>query len=107
MPVTLRVLLEQLRVEFQGRARLDGVEPVLLVDRLAAHDRPPPPALFKEVVEATHAPDVHCHAIDCAALHDHHLGLAYRAISGELAGEATQEMHDLNAAFESVPARLD
>src|SRR5688572_25352706 len=65
---------EQRRIELQARRRVDRVHAVLLVDRLAAHDRPAA-ALLEEVVEAPGAHHVHRHAVDLAALADGHLGL--------------------------------
>src|SRR5215472_18431085 len=103
----MRILGEPPFVELEPGTGLHRVEPVLLVDRLAADDRPPAVPPLHEVVEAAQAPDVDGHAADRAALQDHHLGLRYRAASADLAAETAQEMQDLNAAVESVLARLD
>src|SRR5262249_58996018 len=69
------ILAEPPFVELEPGTGPDGVEPVLLVDRLAADDGPPAVPPLHEVVEAAYAPDVNGHAADRATLEDHHLGL--------------------------------
>src|SRR5262249_38525223 len=88
-------------------AGLHGAGRARPVDGRAGDARPPAAPPLHEVVEAAQAPDVDGHAADRAALQDHHLGLRYRAASADLAAETAQEMQDLNAAVESVLARLD
>ena len=75
-------------IQGERRGRVDRVQAVLLVDRLAQHDRPaavplcwlggdepPNPPLFEEVVEPAGAGHVAEHAVHRAALHDRHPGL--------------------------------
>src|SRR5271169_2645703 len=58
MPVALGKLHQEDGVEFEPGGGIDGVEAVLLVDRLAQHQAPAPIALLEEVVEAAGADDV-------------------------------------------------
>ena len=56
--------LERRAVELELRRRVDRAQPVLLVDRLAQHDRPAAVAALEEVVEAAGADDVALDAVD-------------------------------------------
>ena len=68
MAIAFRKAREELGVELRGRARIDRVEPVLLVDRLAQHQAPAALALFQEIVEPPGAHHVAGHALDRPAL---------------------------------------
>ena len=94
-------------VELERRGRIDHVEAVLLVDRLAAHDSPASGAQLEEVVEPPRAGHVHLGPVDDGPLLDLHLGLRDRAAPGHLAAEAAEEVRDIHAVLEPGPADRD
>ena len=91
------------RARASPRGRPD--HPVLLVDRLAAHDRPAAGALLEEVVEAAEADDVDLDAVDLRPLRDRHLRLGDRAAAGDVDREAAEQVQDARRRARS-PARL-
>ena len=64
MSITFRKLAEQVRIQMDAHPRIDGIEPILFVDRLTQHNSPNIAALFEKVVEATRAHDVAQRAVD-------------------------------------------
>src|SRR5262245_9375982 len=92
MAVALRKRREFRRIELERGRRIDRVEPVLLVDRLAHDHAPAPGALFDEVVEPTGAHDVAGDAVHAGALRDRHLGLCDGAIAREVDAGAAEEV---------------
>src|SRR4051794_17151678 len=106
VPVALRKSCEQLAIERELRARLDGIEAVLLVDRLPANDRPALRSLLEEVVEPPRADRVDLHSVDRRALVDRHLRLRDRAPAVDLDARRAEEMNDAHAAIEARAPRL-
>ena len=68
VPVALRQLGQLGLIEREPCLRVDRIDAVLLVDRLAQRQPPAAGALLEEIVEAAGADDVAHHAVDRAAL---------------------------------------
>src|SRR5260370_39602716 len=83
VPVALGKLRQQVPVQLQLCGRVDRVETVLFVDRLAQHQAPAVVALLEEVVESARADHVADDAIDACAPPNRHLGLAEAAGPGD------------------------
>ena len=103
MAVALGELAEQLAVELQSCARIDGSHPVLLVDRLAQHEAPAAVSLLEEVVEAAGAHNVDLDVVDDRPLRDRHLDLGDRPRARDLDRLPAVEVQDLHAL---LPPRL-
>src|SRR4051812_29638500 len=101
MAVALGILLELGSVELQDRSGIHRVEPILLIDRLAAHDTPLTLAFFEEVEEATGADHVAFHAVDKTPLRDRHLGLHNGTVSNKVDAHAAEEMKNADASLPS------
>src|SRR5690606_14637539 len=86
-------------------AGIDRIEPILLVDRLAPHDRPAAIAAREEIVEAAGANRVDDDAVDARALVDRHFRLRDRAVADDVARVGAQEVDDADAALESRAPR--
>src|SRR4029077_8986130 len=86
--------------------RIERVEPVLLVDRLAQHQAPAA-ALLEEIVEPPGAHHVAQHAVDLGALRDRHLGLRDRARAEQVDGRAAEKMQDAHALLVALLAHPD
>src|SRR5687767_3291827 len=106
-PVTLGDRAQQVRIELDPERRVDRVHAVLLVDRLAAHDRPAVFSFFEKIIKPAGADDVHQLALAAAALADGHLGLRHRAAASEVDARAAEEVQDAHALIESRLAHLD
>src|SRR5580700_2854619 len=105
--VTLGEAGQHVGIQGERRGRVDRVQAVLLVDRLAQHDRPAAVALLEEVVEPAGAGDVADHAVDRAALHDRHPGLGDGARSGLGDPDAAGEVQDVDTAGGALLADPD
>src|SRR5215467_6373344 len=64
VPIAFGELREQGRVERELHRRIDGIEAVLFIDRLAQNDRPYIVAPFEEIVKAPGADDVAGYAVN-------------------------------------------
>ena len=107
MAVAHGVALERGAVELQARRRVDGADPVLLVDRLPEDEAPAAVAALEEVVEAAGADDVALDPVHRGALRDRHLGLRGRAVAHDVDRGAAEEMEDPDASLESLAADAD
>src|SRR6266536_4436758 len=107
MAVALGKLAQELRVQAQQRAGVDGIEAVLFVDRLPQNNRPDIVALGEEIVEPTGADHIAGDGVDLRALRNRHLGLRDRAVVGDVDRRSAEEMQDAHAAVPSLAAYLD
>src|SRR6478752_2312721 len=107
MPVARWELLEENSIEHRCRAWRDRVHAVLFIDRLPQHDTPASVALFEKIVEPPGAEHVAQHALDLGALRDRHLGLRDRAVSGQVDGDAAEEMQDADTLGPGLLADFD
>src|SRR5688572_7924348 len=107
MAVALGQRAEQIRLELDPDRRVDRVHPVLLVDRLAPHDRPARRSFFKKIKKAPGANDIDQLAVEAAALIDGHLGLGDGPAALHLDARAPQEVQDAHALVEAGLADLD
>ena len=107
VPVALGEAGEQLRVQDERGARIDGIDPVFLVDGLAEHHPPAPVPFLHEIVEPAQAVHVAQHAVDLGSLHDRHPGLrdGPRPVQGDPA--AAGEVQDVHAAGDAFLANPD
>src|SRR6202050_4264579 len=101
MPIALRKLLQQFRIERERRSRTDETEPIFLVNRLAQHHSPSSGSTLDEIVEAAGAHHIAKYLVHFGTLRDAHLGLRDRAIAGQVDGTATKEVQDADSL---VPA---
>jgi hypothetical protein len=105
---------QQIAVQLEPGGRVDRVEPVLLVDRLAQDDPPAAGAVsgtliavhapLEEVVEAAGADHVALDAVHLRPLRDRHLGLRDRPVTGHIDRAAPEEVQDVHATLESLAA---
>jgi len=98
VPVALGEPGQEFGVQDEGGGRVDGVDPVLLVDGLAQHDPPAPVAFVEEVVEPAQAVHVAQHALDLGPLHDRHPGLSDGPGPVQRDPAAAGEVQDVHAA---------
>src|SRR5215471_2936102 len=94
-------------VEFQRDRWIDGIEAILLVDRLSADNCPLPRALFEEIVEPSPAGDVDDHFIARRPLTDVHLYLRDRPGACDFARPPGQRVQDVHAALDRKSTRLN
>src|SRR5580698_707053 len=109
MPIALRELLQQFRIERELRGRINRVEPILLVNRLAQHHSPSSGATLDEIVESAGTYHIAKHLVHLGTLRDAHLGLRDRAIAGQVDGTAAEEVQDADPpvpAFDGDPNEL-
>src|SRR5437660_1421417 len=107
MSIAFRKPAEQVRIQLDARLRINGIQPILFVDRLTQHDRPKTAALFEKVVKTPRADDVAQYAVDRRALRDRHLGLRDRTLAGDVDRRAAQEMQDADAFVPALAAHFD
>ena len=94
MTVAFGKLGKECRVELERRARIDGVDAVLFIDRLAQHDRPALVPLLEKIVEATRAQHVAGDAVHLGPLRNGHLGLRNRTRLGDIDRRAAEKVQD-------------
>ena len=98
MPISLRKGCQHLLVKLDDSRRIDGINPVLLVNRLAVQHLPPAFVARHKVVKAASTDHVAEHrtigALHHAALRDGHLGLRDRAVARYLNSRAAQKVED-------------
>ena len=107
VPVALGEAGEQFGVQDEGGGRVDGVDPVLLVNGLAQHDPPAAVAFLEEVVEPAQAVHVAQHALDLGPLHDRHPGLRDGPRPVQRDPAAAGEVQDVHAAGGALLADPD
>src|ERR1700734_584029 len=98
MPIAFREARQQILVEHKFSRRIDRVEPILFVDRLAQNDSPAAVAFLDEIVEASRAHDVADHPPDSGTLEDSHFGLGRGAMPGHVDRSAAKKVQDTDAA---------
>src|SRR5579883_751423 len=107
VPVAFGKLFQQITVQLKPCGRVDRIETILFVDRLAQHQPPTPVALLQEVVESPGAHHIAEDAIDARSLRDRHLGLSDGARASDVDRRAAEEMQDAHAALVAILAHPD
>ena len=105
--VALRECLEHGAIQVQYRRGIDRIEPVFLINGLAADDGPAALAFFEEVVEPPPAGNIHGHPVERRALEDVHLDLRDCPSAAQLARPAVERVQDVDAPVEPLAADLD